>query len=262
MGQKYKAVLFTAINEEQQSHVAAILTRYEPLVDTRKNRSAADPFVIALAMAEGCAVVTAEAPTGKVDRPNIPDVCTGFSIRCLGLLEFSVNVAGDSERSRGAGGRHAAGHFALRTTKLKRPLIPLICCALSASACPKTLVVDSIIALEIDARVQAADTGDGIDGVEISFRDISLDESAPGVERRVGTTDPTGSYKGIFDYSWGREVRGNPSPRPLRQHKFELLFRRAGFREEAVSYDLDRLPSTAVNTYEVRSEVRLSRSAQ
>ncbi len=69
-------------------HVATILAGYERLVDTRKNRSAADPFVIALAMANGCGVVTAEAATGKADRPNIPDVCTGVGIRCLGLLEF------------------------------------------------------------------------------------------------------------------------------------------------------------------------------
>lgn len=145
---------------------------------------------------------------------------------------------------------------------VKRGLIPLICCAVFASACPKMLAVDSMIALDIDARVQAADTGDGIDGVEMFFRDISLDKSGTGVERRVGTTDQAGSYKGTFGYSWGREIRGNPPPRPLRQRKFELLFRRAGFREGAVSFDLDSLPSPAVNTYGVRAEVRLSRSGQ
>jgi len=85
---KHKATLFVPIDEEQQRHVATILAGYERLVDTRKNRSAADPFVIALAMANGCGVVTAEAATGKADRPNIPDVCTGVGIRCLGLLEF------------------------------------------------------------------------------------------------------------------------------------------------------------------------------
>lgn len=49
----HKAALFVPIDEEQQQHVATILARYERLVDTRKNRSAADPFVIALAMANG-----------------------------------------------------------------------------------------------------------------------------------------------------------------------------------------------------------------
>jgi len=48
-----KAKTFVPIDEEQQRHVASILGKHERLVDTRKNRSAADPFVIALAMAQG-----------------------------------------------------------------------------------------------------------------------------------------------------------------------------------------------------------------
>jgi len=83
-----KAKLFVAIDEEQQGHVSAILDKHERLVDTRKNRSAADPFVIALAIAKGCAVVTAEAATGKPERPNIPDVCSGMGVRSLNLVEF------------------------------------------------------------------------------------------------------------------------------------------------------------------------------
>lgn len=85
---KYKATMFVPIDEEQQRGVAAILAAHEKLVDTRKNRSAADPFVIAVAQANGCPVVTAEVATGKPERPNIPDVCTAMGIRCLSLLEF------------------------------------------------------------------------------------------------------------------------------------------------------------------------------
>ncbi len=47
-----KAKMFVPIDEEQQRHVSSILSKHERLVDTRKNRSAADPFVIALAMAQ------------------------------------------------------------------------------------------------------------------------------------------------------------------------------------------------------------------
>jgi hypothetical protein len=82
-----KAKMFVPIDEEQQRHVSSILGKHERLVDTRKNRSAADPFVIALAMAQGCAVVTAEAATGKADRPNIPDVCLAMGVRSMTLLE-------------------------------------------------------------------------------------------------------------------------------------------------------------------------------
>lgn len=85
---KHKTAMFVPIDEEQQRHVARILAAYERLVDTRKNRSAADAFVIALAVAQGCAVVTAEAATGKPERPNIPDVCSGVGVRCINLLEF------------------------------------------------------------------------------------------------------------------------------------------------------------------------------
>ena len=143
---------------------------------------------------------------------------------------------------------------------VNRHMLLFICCAALASACPKTLVVDSRIALDIDARVQAADTGEGVNAVEIYFRDIGLDESRPGAETRVGVTDLAGLYKGTFGYSWGREIRGNPPPRPIGQRKFQLVFRRSGFREEAVTFDLDRLPSPAVNTYGVRTAVRLPRS--
>ena len=83
-----KGSFVVAIDEEQQRHVATILSRYERLVDTRKNRSGADPFVIALAMAQDCAVVTAEVATGNAERPNIPDVCAGIRIRCLTLLDL------------------------------------------------------------------------------------------------------------------------------------------------------------------------------
>ena len=83
-----KAKMFVPINEQQQRHVSSILAQHERLVDTRRNRSAADPFVIALAMERECAVVTAEAATGKADRPNIPDVCLAMGVRSITLLDF------------------------------------------------------------------------------------------------------------------------------------------------------------------------------
>jgi predicted nucleic acid-binding protein len=83
-----KMKLFVPIDEDQQRHVSVILEQHERLVDTRKNRSAADPFVIAVAIAQGCAVVTDEAATGKPEKPNIPDVCSAMGVRAMNLLEF------------------------------------------------------------------------------------------------------------------------------------------------------------------------------
>lgn len=85
---KHKATMFVPIDQEQQKHVTEILAKHERLVDTRKNRSTADPFVIALAKSRQCAVVTAEAATGKPEKPNIPDVCLAMGVRTINLLEF------------------------------------------------------------------------------------------------------------------------------------------------------------------------------
>lgn len=83
--------LFVPINEGIQPAVTAILEQFEKLVDTRANRSGADPFVIALAQVEGCTVVTGERPTGRVDRPNIPDVCRGLNVPWVSLLQLIRN---------------------------------------------------------------------------------------------------------------------------------------------------------------------------
>jgi hypothetical protein len=55
--------LFVPIDEQIQLNVTALLASHEKLLDTRAGRSAADPFVIALAQVEGCAVVTGERAT-------------------------------------------------------------------------------------------------------------------------------------------------------------------------------------------------------
>lgn len=78
--------LFVPIDEDAQLIVSAILSAFPKLVDTRTNRSAADPFVIALAVIENCTVVTGEVSTGNPDRPNIPDVRREWDIECINLL--------------------------------------------------------------------------------------------------------------------------------------------------------------------------------
>lgn len=136
-----------------------------------------------------------------------------------------------------------------------------IVAALASAACPKTMFVDSLIALEIDASVRASETGTGIAGVEVYFRDINLDDRRPSRERRVGATDSTGSFRGTFGYAWGDEIRGDPARQPVRPRNFALIFRRVGFAEKMVEFDLDKLPTTAVSTYAVRVEAHLSPSS-
>jgi len=83
------ARMFLPIAEAIQIAVAEVLRRFERLVNTQRNRSLADPWVIALAQVEGGAtVVTGEHPSGSLDRPRIPDVCGKLGLPCISLLQL------------------------------------------------------------------------------------------------------------------------------------------------------------------------------
>ncbi len=70
-----------------QEIVAQLLSKYPRLVDTLKNRSQADPFVIATAIFRRATVVTGELG-GTPTRPRIPDVCQAEGVRCMNFLEM------------------------------------------------------------------------------------------------------------------------------------------------------------------------------
>ena len=82
------ANMFIPLDEQIQIAVLEILQDHKRLLDTRKNRSGADPFVIALAKLEACTVVTNERATNSENKPNIPDVCSALGIRAINLLEL------------------------------------------------------------------------------------------------------------------------------------------------------------------------------
>jgi hypothetical protein len=84
---KQRPGLFVPIDGPIQILVSQIMTDHPRLVDTRTNRSAADPFVVALAQQRTCAVVTDETPTGSTSKPNIPDVCAALGIRFMRLVD-------------------------------------------------------------------------------------------------------------------------------------------------------------------------------
>jgi hypothetical protein len=83
---KTRKELFISIDETIQAVVSKILTTHPTLIDSRRNRSSADPFVIALAFQNSCIVLTDEIPTGKPHRPHIPDVCSAYGIQFDNLL--------------------------------------------------------------------------------------------------------------------------------------------------------------------------------
>jgi O-methyltransferase involved in polyketide biosynthesis len=88
---KEREEMFVPIDSQIQPAVANILTQFEKLVDTRKSRSAADPFVIALAQIENCTVVTGEKFNDSFDRPNIPDVCRAIGVPDISFLQMMRN---------------------------------------------------------------------------------------------------------------------------------------------------------------------------
>lgn len=72
--------------------VTEIMARWGRLVDSRKLRSRADPFVIATAKVVGATVVTSEG-YGTENKPQIPFVCAQLDVQCVDIFEF-VRLAG------------------------------------------------------------------------------------------------------------------------------------------------------------------------
>jgi len=88
---KARRTMIIALDAEIQQRVTAILAAHPRLVDTRKNRSSGDPFVIGLAQARGLTVVTGERASGVIAKPNIPDVCSALGIGCVNVLSMFRN---------------------------------------------------------------------------------------------------------------------------------------------------------------------------
>jgi len=85
---KDREAMVVPIDAEVQEYVVEIMSKYSRLVDSKKNRSVGDPWVIALAQARGFTVVTGEKPTGTLVKPKIPDVCRDLGVSCIGIVDF------------------------------------------------------------------------------------------------------------------------------------------------------------------------------
>lgn len=80
--------MFIALDNEVQIAARKILNDHQRLVDTIKGRSMVDPWIIALAKVNKCAVVTHERLSTKPDHVRIPNVCAALDIRYLTFLEM------------------------------------------------------------------------------------------------------------------------------------------------------------------------------
>ena len=84
---KNQEKLFVPLSTEIQEIQTNIINKYPKLIDSSKNRSMCDPWVIALAQLQGCKVVTEES-RGSEKRPKIPDVCDALGIDCLRIADL------------------------------------------------------------------------------------------------------------------------------------------------------------------------------
>lgn len=85
---KRQSGLFVPTDAAVQLEVRSILKTHQRLIDTRKNRSGADPFVIAVAKVYGCKVVTGERPNNHPQKPHIPDVCNDMGLIWMDILQL------------------------------------------------------------------------------------------------------------------------------------------------------------------------------
>jgi hypothetical protein len=84
---KSQTGLFIPLEEDIQESAAVVLSESPRLIGVGKGRSAADPWVIALALARG-GVVVSEELKGSIQRPKIPEACDAVGVRCISLADF------------------------------------------------------------------------------------------------------------------------------------------------------------------------------
>lgn len=85
---KNQKELFHPLDVEIQIIQAEIINNYPRLIDSKKNRSMCDPWVIALAKHLNCEVVSEEKRSGKEEKPKMPDVCDRLSIECITIADL------------------------------------------------------------------------------------------------------------------------------------------------------------------------------
>lgn len=87
---KSRPYFFHDITTEVQEKLREIMGKYPRLVDSTRQRSIADPWVIAFAIVENAIVVTKETPVGiRSRRIKIPDVCNELGVQWIDDFQFA-----------------------------------------------------------------------------------------------------------------------------------------------------------------------------
>jgi len=85
---KQRQQIFIPLDEDIQIATIEIQQQFPKLVDYNKQRSQADPFVIATAIVYRKTLVTEEIPSQSVNKPKIPNVCQHFGLEYINFLEL------------------------------------------------------------------------------------------------------------------------------------------------------------------------------
>lgn len=72
---KKRKYIFTQLDAATQKCATDILARHTTILDMKKKKSSADPFLIAFAETRSAVVVTEEKFSGGPNKEKIPDVC-------------------------------------------------------------------------------------------------------------------------------------------------------------------------------------------
>lgn len=80
--------IFLPLDDHIQKQASKILQTHKNLVDLKKRKSGADPFVIATAIIKRCIIVTEEKPSGGPHKSKIPDVCKAYKVEYISILEM------------------------------------------------------------------------------------------------------------------------------------------------------------------------------
>lgn len=87
---KKRDYLFREITDEVNTNMLRIMESHGELVDNKKGRSLADPWVVAHALAENATVVTSEGPAPK--KIKIPDVCKAYGVPWIPEYQFAGEI--------------------------------------------------------------------------------------------------------------------------------------------------------------------------
>ncbi len=86
---KARKEIFIPLTEEVQDAAKDIVNRFVKILDFKKNKSGADPFLIGLAQTrEDSIVVTEEKNSGGPDKHKIPDICNAIKIPHMNFLSM------------------------------------------------------------------------------------------------------------------------------------------------------------------------------